>query len=193
MPHLEILSATFAGADFTSQFQDLVTTEGTLTLNTAYPEWQQNTGWTDPFSGNVKSFVVLYQWDNRDLELLVMSENSGIVNLDPNVPVDPSRTQFLNPDGGSGRSRGDGFQIFAITWGAMEGQNNSVAASIYNSVTSTGFFTPSNDYFGFDGQPGVTKTGVVIYQLGFNPDLGGIRSESAVERGPLGKLVAVPA
>jgi len=135
--------------------------------------------------------VVLYQWDNRDLELLVISEESGTVKLDPNVPVDPSRTQFLNPDGSSHRH--DGFQIFAITWGGMEGQNNSVAASIYDSVTSTGFFTPSNDYFGFDGQPGTRKTGMVIYQLGLNPDLGGIRSDSAVEQGPLGKLVAVPA
>ena len=191
MPQLTILSATFAGDDFTRQFQDLVTAEGTLTLNTNYPDWQQNTGWTDPFPGTVKSFVVLYQWDNRALELLVTAENSGTVKLDPHVKVDPSRTQFLNPNGG--RHRENGFQIFAITWGSEQGQNNPVEASIYESVTSSGFFTPSNGAFTFDGQPGVRKTAVVIYQLGLNPELGGVRSASAVETGPLGKLVGVPA
>jgi hypothetical protein len=191
MPQLQILAATFGGADFTRQFQDLVTSEGTLMFNTNYPAWQQNTGWTDPWPGTVKSFVVLYHWDNRDLELLVTAENKGTVRLDPNVPVDPSRTRFLNPRGG--RRRRNGFQIFAITWGSMENQANPVAAGIYDSLASTGFFTPSNGFFGFDGQPGVQKTGVVIYQLGLGPAFGGIRSDSAVENGPLGKLVAIPA
>jgi hypothetical protein len=191
MPQLKILSATFGGTDFTRQFQDLVTTEGDLTLNTNYPDWQKNTGWTDPFPGTVKSFVVLYQWDKRELELLVTAENSGTVKLDPSVPVDPSRTQFLNPNGG--RRRSSGFQIFTITWGSMQGQKNPVAASIYDSVASTGFFTPSNGYFGFDGQPGIRKTGVVIYQLGLSPAFGGVRNDYGVEQGPLGKLVAVPA
>jgi hypothetical protein len=190
-PILTIHSATFAGADLTKEFQSLVSSSnGTLSLNTDFPDWQRTYGWTDPFPGTNKSFVVLYQWDNRDLELLVASENQGTIKLDPTTPVDPSRTRYLNPNGGQRRQ--DGIQIFAIVWGRMDGQNNPVQQSIYNSVQQGGFFTPSNDYFGFDGWSGVTKTAVVLYQLGFNPDLGGIRSASATENSTLGKLMAIP-
>ena len=85
-PQLKILAAAFSGADFTRQFQDLVTAEGTLSLNTNCPDWQQNTGWTDPFPGTVKSFEVLYQWDDGALELLVKAEKTGTVTLNPSVP-----------------------------------------------------------------------------------------------------------
>jgi hypothetical protein len=70
----------------------------------------------------------------------------------------------------------------------MDGQKDPVNAKIYESVRQSKIFTPSNEYFGFDGLRHETKRAVIIYQLGLNPELSGIRSASAVEYRPLGKL-----
>jgi hypothetical protein len=188
MSRLKIHLAVFGGTDFTKDVQDLVKADQTLEFSTKWPVWQHCYGWRDPWPGTTKSVVILYQWDQRPLELVVTSEYQGTVVLDPTVPVSPSRTIFLNPACGGEISKT--FQIFAIIWGRMEGQSRTVPASIYSSVKATGFFTPSNDFFGFDGYPGETKTALVIYQLGEGTNAGGIRWAYAVEYGPDGRIPA---
>jgi hypothetical protein len=182
---LKIHLATFGGVDFTAEIQSLVQDQS-LSLTTEYPAWQQSYGWTDPWPGRAKSLIILYQWDQRPLELVVTSEYEGTVVLDPTAPVDDSRITFLNPAGG--RAISGGFQIFAIIWGRMEGRTTTVPESVHNSVQATGFFTPSNSFFNFDGYQGHAKTALVIYQLGQGSSEGGIRSAHAVEGGPDGRL-----
>jgi len=188
MSCLKIHLAVFGATDFTKDVQDLVQPDQTLKLSTTWPDWQESWGWRDPWPGTTKSLVIFYQWDQRPLELVVTSEYQGTVVLDPTVPVSTSRTVFLNP--ACGREISKNFQIFAIIWGRMEGQSKTVPASIYSSVKATGFFTPSNNFFGFDGYPGETKSALVIYQLGEETNKGGIRYAYAVECGPDGRLAA---
>ena len=97
---LKIHAATFGGADFTNEIQDLVQSDQTLNLDTNFPGWQQSYHWQDPWPGTVKSLTILYQWGERPLELVVTSENQGTVVLDPSAPVSVSRTMFINPAGG---------------------------------------------------------------------------------------------
>src|SRR5437016_1397618 len=162
-PRLKIHMAIFGGTDFTKEIQNLVQADQTLTLTTQYPDWKNFYNWHDPWVGVLKSLTILYQWGDRPLELVVTSEFGGLVILDPMVPVSTTRTMFLNPAGGRVNSRD--FQIFTIVWGCMQGLLTTVPASMYTSVQATGFFTPSNSFFNFDGCPGVVKTAIIIYKL----------------------------
>jgi hypothetical protein len=147
-PHLQIHSANFGGLDVTERARNLIKPDQTLSLDTncAYNVL------SDPWPANLKSILILYQYGNRPLELLVAPERIGTVILDPDLPVDRNRTQFFTGD----------HHVIAVIWGIMQGRDTPVSADKVAEISRSGVFAATNDWMGFDGWVAVLKTCVVF-------------------------------
>jgi hypothetical protein len=150
---LNILAMNFGGQDVTSKARNLTTPQQTWQIVST----DSDLLFGDPWYGTKKSISILYQYGNRPFELLVASEYDGALSLDPFAPVDPRRMEFL---------RADEPRVLAIIWGIMQNQTGPLPDAKFQAVSSNGSFTCSNDWFGFDGWPGIVKTCVVFAKDG---------------------------
>jgi hypothetical protein len=146
---LNILAMNFGGEDVTNKARNLTTPRQTWQINASNSDLL----FGDPWVGNSKSMSILYQYGNRPFELLVADEFDGIISLDPFVPVDPHRTEFL---------RADEPKVLAMIWGIMQNQTGPLPEEKFQELSSSGSFTCSNEWFGFDGWFGGSKTCVVF-------------------------------
>ena len=167
---LMILSANYGGVDFTSKVTDLVAFDQTLSLqfDSPYPDWK------DPWPENQhKTISILYQFEGRGLELWVAKASGQYPNvIDPEASLLPSRTWYLNP---GSRNAGE-TNVLAVVWGIMQNNNGPVKPEIFSSIKELAYFTPTIDYFGFDGYVGYNKVALVFFQYGIT---GAIQCASA--------------
>ena len=161
---LVIHAANFGGKDHTADFRQLVTFDQTLTVKPT--EWRTY-GWPDPWPGAPATFIpaltVMYSWGSRPLELVIASSRQEQpVILDPQIAPSPAHGRFFNPNDTYDAGETN---ILAITWGLNQGQTR-LPASLYSFILKNGYFKPTNQWFGFDGWPEVTKIALVFYQYG---------------------------
>jgi hypothetical protein len=154
-PTLTILSANYGGIDVTTAARDLVTPENTMSfVNNSYQYYDGL--FTNPWNGPMKSLCILYQFGNRPIELLVSAQQGGAVALDPDEPVRPTRTQFIAGEG----------PVICVVWGIMQNRDGPVPRNRIKEIASYKSFEATNQYFGFDGWAGESKTCVVFYRNG---------------------------
>ena len=89
---------------------------------------------------------------------MVALGNSGMQVI---APLQAPRRSYFNSNAGvyAGRTN-----VPAIVWGAMQNHPSSVDPSIFTKIAIDGSFTCSDLYFGFNGLPNPSQTGVVFYQ-----------------------------
>jgi hypothetical protein len=161
---LKIAAMNYGGQDVSAKAQANVTTQQTWQIASN----DSHTLFGDPWVGHRKSICMLYQYGNRPLELLVADEDNGTLSLDPYASVDPSRYMFL---------RSQESRVISFIWGIMQDQTGPVSEDKIQTLASGAAVPCTNDWFGFDGWMGVTKTCVAFVR---NAD-GSIYDVSAME------------
>ncbi|MAD87360.1 MAG: hypothetical protein CL912_30750 [Deltaproteobacteria bacterium] len=146
--NLYIFSANFGGQDITSNVKDLVSNNKTINFDTN----MSIDTFGDPWPDHLKALMILYQFGSRPMELLIASEITGTIVIDPDVAVDSARTKFLFYDS----------PIAAVIWGIMDGQEGPGDSTKLQAIATTKVFEATSDWLGFDGWPNVEKACVVF-------------------------------
>jgi hypothetical protein len=133
-----------------------VTPSGHLDLNDDGDGGVYDRKWGDHWGGHWKSLLILYQYNNGPMELLITWQGSGIKGLSPADPPRRNRQQFITPMG----------PVVAIVWGIMEDRSAPVPEKCAVDIASGNTFRATNDWFDFDGWKGTSKTAVVFYRNG---------------------------
>lgn len=140
-PRLHILSANYGGGDVTDKVRTLVKEDQCIHL-------QDDGNWRvfddtfgDHWGGNSKSLSILYQYQGRPLELLVVAQASGGVRINHRDTVRPDRRAYVTEYG----------PMIAVVWGIMENRMQPVPRQCVVDIASYKNFKATNDYFGFDG------------------------------------------
>jgi len=136
--------------------QGMVTVEQTLTID----PFRMNLIAGDPWYGTVKSVVVLYQYEGREMEMLITHERGGISHIDHRLPVESRRVEILKKHSDAKSANG----IIATVWGIEDGFKGLEGSRRMDGLGATRWMPCTNKYFGFDGFPNVKKTCVVFVQ-----------------------------
>jgi len=150
-PRLQILAATFGDMDVTAKVRSLVTAEQTLSIDTIKTPHI----FGDPWYGTVKAICILYQYEGRDVELVVSHEREGMIRLDHREPVNPSRVKMLRNG-----------KILAVVWGVKDGLSGPSGEKKLAVMEKLESFPCTNTWFGFDGFPNWQKCCVVFVRDG---------------------------
>jgi hypothetical protein len=150
-PRLQILAATFGDLDVTAKVRSLVTAEQTLSIDTITTSHI----FGDPWYGTVKTICILYQYEGRDVELVVSHEREGMVRIDHRVPVSASRVKILRNG-----------KILAVVWGIKDGLSDPAGEKKLAVMEKLESFPCTNKWFGFDGFPNWRKCCVVFVRDG---------------------------
>jgi len=152
-PKLTIHGAAYADRDITAQMQELVNPDQTLFLDPI----DMNGIVGDPWYGTVKSVVILYQYEGREMEMLISHEWDGMFGIDHRWPVDVRKVEILKQAGAQSTD-----SIIATVWGiddAFKGLDGKFKKADMQSLP---WIPCTNGYFGFDGFPNVQKSCVVF-------------------------------
>ncbi|KAE8446366.1 hypothetical protein EG329_012115 [Mollisiaceae sp. DMI_Dod_QoI] len=110
----------------------------------------------DPWPGNRKQFSVIYAYGQRPWELAACSDNCGKWSLIPHQPLDKTRMEFIqNPN----------CRIVALVWGTGNGiEGGKGPVEKLKEIEMTGEFQATNQWMGFDGMCGPSKTAITYYR-----------------------------
>lgn len=155
-PPLRILSANYGGGDCTEKVRDQVRPNNTLEIDDGGDGGVYDRLFGDAWGGNPKSLLVLYQFGNKPMELLVTCQNGGSHRIGANEYVSPLRRAFVTECG----------PVVAVIWGIMENRSRPVPDHCIQKIANYESFGASNEFFGFNGWDGRWKTAVVFYRAG---------------------------
>jgi hypothetical protein len=160
-PRLKIHAAVFADLDITDKVQSMVTVDQTLSLDCM----RANEYFGSVWYGTRKAICILYQYEGREMELLVTREDE-MINIDHNEPVDACRLRMLRSEG----------KIMAVIWGLRDGLQGESGEFRKAAIEICKSFKCTNDWFGFDGYPNEVKSCTVFLRDG-----DGVRAVTARE------------
>jgi hypothetical protein len=153
-PRLNVHCAVYADQDVTNAVRSMIKPDQIFEIDTNKLVEQ----WGDPWPDNRKQFSVLYSYGNRPWELAAISEWSGMFSLRPHQPLDKVRMDFIQDPRQC--------RIIALVWGHGNGlEHGRGKIEKLRQIDTTGEFDATEDWFGFDGLRGCSKTAVTYYRL----------------------------
>jgi hypothetical protein len=150
-PRLKIHAAVFADRDITAKVQSMVTVDQTLSLD----GMRANEYFGSVWYGTRKAICILYQYEGREMELLVTCEDE-MIKLDHSEPVDACRLRMLRSEG----------KVMAVVWGLRDGLQGPSGELRKNTIENYNSVECTNDWFGFDGYPNEVKSCTVFLRDG---------------------------
>jgi hypothetical protein len=156
-PQLTIWGATYGGTECTKEVTSMID-PASQTIDADFSKTLK-----DPWAGVRKTLVVLYQFDGYPLQVYIGTtpDNTQIL-ITPGSPYELERSRYFNNED---RKAGE-TNIVAMVWGT-----SPVSQASFKNVERLGAFTPSNEWFGFDGWPYVNKSATIFYQHGLTGDI----------------------
>lgn len=152
---LTIIQAIYGAANVTAQAKSAISQGPYLVLNMSNTNpW----GSPDPWP-NVKKCLALLHSYGSSIRTFIACDSSGPFTLLPgNVSLSPN-TQEITRQGPSSPD----FAIVSVVWGAAEIRDGAVYQALYEYKMNGSAMPFTNDLFGKDTFPGMTKSGVVWY------------------------------
>ncbi|KAH0345830.1 glycoside hydrolase family 128 protein, partial [Aureobasidium melanogenum] len=151
---IKILSAYFADTDVTAAAIKVFSQQGTLVINTY--TLLSSLAINDPWPGTIKTLSILYaQGGNR--YIFTSKEQSGTFNITPSTIPSDAVVPVIGP------THGASIDLVAVVWGALQINTTSVFDRLYDQQATGWGFQISDDLFGVDSLPGVSKVGIVWF------------------------------
>ncbi|KAH0193041.1 glycoside hydrolase family 128 protein, partial [Aureobasidium melanogenum] len=151
---IKILSAYFADTNVTAAAIRVLPQQENLVINT--DTLLSSLAINDPWPGTLKTLSILYaQGENR--YVFTSKEQSGTFNIRPSTIPSNSAVPVI------GVTDGASIDIVAVVWGALQIRTTGVFERLYDQQATGWGFQISDDLFGVDGLPGVSKVGIVWF------------------------------
>lgn len=151
---IKILSAYFADTNVTAVASRTFPQQGNLVIDT--DDLLSSLAINDPWPGTLKTVSVLYA-QGQDRYIFTSTEQSGMFNITPSdIPISAAVPVLEVTHGSS-------IDLVGVVWGALQISTTSVFDKLYDQQATGCGFQISDDLFGVDGLPGVSKVGIIWY------------------------------